>query len=282
MNLKKIEGQKFSDERALYGIRNTFVINCNFAGEADGESALKECNNIAVQGCFFDLRYPLWHANGLKLDDCQLSPHCRAALWYANDVDVRNCKMRGIKAFRECKNIRIVNSEVDSPEFGWRCNGVISYGSSVKSEYAFFESKNIKIDNMELAGKYSFQYTENLTVSNSVLDTKDAFWHSKNVTVTDSYLTGEYLGWYSDNVTLVRCHIKGTQPLCYCKRLTLVDCTMENTDLCFENSDVNASVIGSIDSVKNIRSGKVVADAVGETIVTNDSPYPVGGKVVIR
>lgn len=73
-------------------------------------------------------------------------------------------------------------------------------------------------------------------------------------------MRGEYLGWYSENLTLIRCHISGTQPLCYCENLHLIDCTMEGTDLSFEYSSVEAEVRGEILSVKNPRSGCIVAE----------------------
>ena len=42
---------------------------------------------------------------------------------------------------------------------------------------------------------------------------------------------------------------------------------MENCDLAFERSSVNADVRSKIDSIKNIESGKVVADSIGEVIM---------------
>ncbi|MDE5618536.1 MAG: DUF3737 family protein, partial [Clostridia bacterium] len=124
-----------------------------------------------------------------------------------------------------------------------------------------------------------------MSISNSRLNTKDAFWHTDNVTVKDSVLEGEYLGWYSQGLTLIRCHIKGTQPLCYCKNLTLIDCTMEDTDLSFEYSEVNAEVKGSILSVKNPTSGIISADKI-DSLILQDSRYKCnatikeGGKII--
>ena len=111
---------------------------------------------------------------------------------------------------------------------------------------------------MQFKGKYSFQYVTNLVIDDSELDTKDAFWHTKNAVVRNCQIIGEYLGWYSENLTLVNCHIKGTQPLCYCKNLTLVDCTFDDADLAFEYSEVNATVKGYIESVKNPKSGSKI------------------------
>ena len=132
-----------------------------------------------------------------------------------------------------------------------------------------------------MEGKYSFQYMENLEIDNCNLDTKDAFWHSKNVTVRNSIVKGEYLGWFSDGLTLIDCKIIGTQPLCYCNNLKLVNCTMEDTDLSFEYSDVEADVRGNILSVKNPKSGTITADSVGE-IVREDPVMECFGEVIIR
>ena len=132
-----------------------------------------------------------------------------------------------------------------------------------------------------MALKYSFQYMKNLHITNSNLDTKDAFWHSKNIIVENSVVKGEYLGWFSENLTLINCKVIGTQPLCYCKNLKLINCEMEDTDLSFEYSDVEADIKGHIISVKNPKSGTITADSVGE-IIKEDAVMKCDGKVSLR
>lgn len=260
-------GKNFDQERALYGLNGAKVENCNFDGPADGESALKECRNLEVEGCFFNLRYPFWHVTNAAIRHCELTDKCRAALWYDEGITLENCRLGGIKALRECRNVKLVGCTVASTEFLWRCKGVRVENTDMESEYPFFECADVEIDGLRMKGKYSFQYVENMVIRHSELNTKDAFWHSKNVTVYDSVIRGEYLGWYSENLKLVRCKVIGTQPLCYCKGLVLEACTMEGTDLSFERSDVQAAVIGHIDSIKNPASGVIKADSIGEQIL---------------
>lgn len=279
--MKTIKNQRFGAERALYMTQNALIEDCRFEGEEDGESFLKESSSITVNRCFMDLRYPMWHVDGLKVFDCEMTERCRAALWYDRDVWLENCRMNGIKALRECQNVGLKGVEARSPEFGWRCRGVRILGSGIESEYAFFESEDIEAEDLRFSGKYSFQYTKNVHISRSVLHTKDAFWHAKNVTVTDCVLDGEYIGWYSDGLTLKGCRIRGTQPFCYCKGLKLVGCTMEDCDLAFEYSEVEAEIEGSIRSVKNPRRGRIVADGYGELILTGGK-YPVEADVSVR
>lgn len=261
-----IEDKRFGEERALYHSVNVGIRGCRFEGEEDGESALKESRGLAVESCFFDLRYPFWHTEDVSLVGCHLTENCRAAFWYDRDTTVTASKLHGIKAFRECAGVSLTDCDVVSSEFGWRSRRIRVKDSSIAGEYAFFEARDLEISGMTFRGKYSFQYVKNLVIRDSVLATKDAFWHAENVTVINSEISGEYLGWYSKNLTLIGCHISGTQPLCYAKGLRLIDCTTDGCDLAFEYSDVKASVKGRIESVKNPRRGRLWLDEVGEII----------------
>ncbi|MBR3714944.1 MAG: DUF3737 family protein [Clostridia bacterium] len=262
-----IENQKFPSERALYNLTSSLVRNCVFAGEEDGESALKECRDVKLDSCKFELRYPLWHAKGYEMTDCEMAETVRAPIWYSDNGIIKNSRITGIKCLRECQNTLIDNSNIVSDEFGWLCNGVKFENTEITSQYLLFQSKNIEAKNLKMKGKYSFQYCENVVIEDSFLDTKDAFWHAKNVTVKNSVVKGEYLAWYCENVPFENCVIIGTQPLCYCKDLTLINCTMEETDLSFEYSDVKADIKGNIVSVKNPASGYINADSIGEIIL---------------
>lgn len=264
---KVISGKQFDEERALYGLKDTRVTSCRFDGPADGESAFKECSDIVVEECYFNLRYPFWHDTSAVLKKVRMTENCRAALWYDKNIAIEESELHGIKALRECTGINVKDSSIVSAEVFWRCSDIRVDNCQLQSEYPFFESRNVEINNLKMIGKYSFQYVENMTIADSELDTKDAFWHSKNVTVIDSVVKGEYLGWYSENLKFVRCHIIGTQPLCYCKGLILEDCTMEATDLSFERSEVNATVSGRIEGVKNPLKGFIKADEIGELLI---------------
>jgi len=278
---EQIAGKTFDEERALYYLQHADVQECTFAGPADGESVLKEARDVALKNCNFSLRYPLWHVRGFRLENCTMDEKTRAAIWYAEQGEITGSNLGGIKALRECADVRISESTIESQEFGWKCRNVRLTDCDLAAEYVFFDSRNVALQNVRMKGKYSFQYMENLTIRDSVLDTKDAFWHSRNVTVINSTLKGEYLAWFSEGLTLINCHISGTQPLCYCKNLTLVDCVMEDCDLAFEYSDVSASIIGHVNSIKNVRSGEITVDSVG-AVIREDAVMECTGVVTIR
>ncbi len=228
--MKVIENQTFDRERALYGSNGLLVRECSFDGPADGESAFKEGKNIEAEHCFFNLRYPFWHDDGLTIRDCDMTELCRAVLWYSSHIKIVGTKLHGIKALRECSDVMIENSDIISPEFGWFVRNIQMRHSTAQSEYFMMCSENLHFEDVQFKGKYSFQYIRDAVFENCVFDTKDAFWHSENVTVKNSVVKGEYLAWYTEGLTLVNCKIIGTQPLCYCKNLKTPEAKLSSAD----------------------------------------------------
>ena len=261
-----VQNKTFDEERALYGSKDILVKDCLFDGPADGESAFKECSDVQVEHCFFNLRYPFWHDHGLEIVDSEMTELCRAALWYSDHIEISNSRLHGIKALRECREVKMKDCDIVSPEFGWSVRGIKMENCTAKSEYFMMRSDNLHFQNVDMQGKYSFQYIENAVFENCRFDTKDAFWHAKNIVVRNSIVKGEYLAWYSENVTFENCRIIGTQPLCYCRGLRLVNCEMTDTDLAFERSEVEADITTPVISIKIPLSGHITVPAVGEVI----------------
>lgn len=56
---------------------------------------------------------------------------------------------------------------------------------------------------------------------------------------------------------------------------------MEDTDLSFEYSEVEADVKGHVVSIKNPKKGRIIVDSVGE-IITDNAVVECDGEVVIR
>ena len=276
--MRTIENKIFDEERALYESDGVIVKNCRFEGPADGESALKESRNVIVRDCYWNLRYPFWHDTNLEITGTELTVNCRAALWYSEDIRIKDSKLHGIKALRECKDVVIEDCDIISPEFGWKTDNIRMERSSAQGEYFMFGATKLRFKDMHLNGKYSFQYIEDAVFEDCVFDTKDAFWHGKNIVVRNSVIKGEYLAWYSENLTLENCKISGTQPFCYCKGLKLIDCELTEADLCFEKSEVEASITTPVISIKNPLAGCIRVPEVTEIIMDSQKAR---GEIII-
>ena len=271
---KTIKDAEFGGERPLFASHNLKLENVTIHA---GKSALKECSDIEAINCRFEGKYPFWHVDGFKIDNCLFTEGARAALWYSRNLEMTDTLVEAPKMFREMDGVSLRNVRIpDAQETLWHCRNVEVENVEVShADYLFMHSENIRITNYRQQGNYSFQYCRDVEIRNAVIDSKDAFWNTENVTVYDSELTGEYLGWHSHNLRLVNCRISGTQPLCYAHNLVMENCTMaDDADLAFEESTLHADIKGYITSVKNPTSGKITADSIGEIIIDQNIKQP--------
>ena len=280
--MKLIANKEFGGERPLYCERDLRLENVTVHA---GESALKETAAIEAVGCRFEGKYPLWCCDGFTVRDCVFTEGARAALWYSRGLLMEDTLVEAPKMFREMEDMTLRRVRIPNAlETLWSCRGVTLEDVSVdKGDYLFMRSSGIRIDRLRLNGNYSFQYCKDVVIRNSVLNTKDAFWETENVTVYDSVIEGEYLGWYSKGLRLINCRIGGTQPLCYATDLVLENCTLDaDADLAFEYSTVQADIRGAVTSVKNPRSGRIVADSIGEIILDANIKAPGDCEIICR
>lgn len=260
-----IKDETFGGERPLFGVRDTRLENITIT---DGESGIKCCGNLEVDGCKFYGKYPLWHVDRSLITGCYFAPGSRSAIWYSDNMVMKDCVIDGPKFFREMKNLSLENVLInDADETFWKVDGLII--KNVKlcgGTYPFMFSRHIYVDGLESDSKYVFQYCSDVEVHNAKIITKDSFWECERVTIYDSVLDGEYLAWHSKDIRLVRCHIAGEQPLCYLDGITLEDCTIDPAcDRTFEDSrNINAVIKGPITEIKNPISGCIKADSIGK------------------
>lgn len=280
--MRLIRNKEFEGERPLYCEKDLRLENVTIHA---GESALKETAVIEAVGCRFEGKYPFWCCNGFTVRGCLFTEGARAALWYSRGLLMEDCLVEAPKMFREMEDLTLRRVRIpNAAETLWSCRNVNLEDVEIqKGDYLFMHSSGIRVRGLKLQGNYSFQYCKDVEICDSVLDTKDAFWETENVTVRDSVISGEYLGWYSKNLRLVNCRIGGTQPLCYASDLELENCIFDaDADLAFEYSSVKADIRGAVTSVKNPRTGTIVADSYGEIILDANIKAPGDCKISVR
>ena len=261
-----IQNIQTGQERAFYGSKNVHFKNITIDGIEQGESAFKECRNITLEETNIVLKYCVWHCHNITLYKTVIDVNSRASIWYCENIEIINCKLNGVKACRNCSNLTLKDCIINSDDFGWKAEGVKIINCKISGVTPLLDSSNVTVDGAEFTAKYIFQYSDNIKMTNTTIDTKDCFWHAKNVYCKNVKFVGEYLAWYSENCVFENCEINSIQPLCYCKKLKLINCTMPNCNLAFEYSDVDADIKGHIDSIRNVLSGKIVVDSLGEYV----------------
>ena len=275
----EIRQQFLTGERALFASKGLEIYDTIFD---DGESPLKESSDIALSGCMFRWKYPLWYCKNVSVKESTWFNMARAGVWYTKSIAVENCQIEAPKNFRRCTDISLKNvSFSNAAETMWTCHGVNLENVTVANgDYFAMNSTDMKIDGLSLYGNYSFDGGRNIEIRNSRLLTKDAFWNSENVTVYDSFISGEYLGWNAKNLTLVNCTIESLQGMCYIDNLVMKNCKLINTTLAFEYSTVDAQICSKVDSVFNPSSGTITAKHIDNLILEKDRIDPTKTRII--
>ena len=277
-----IKNQHFEGERPLFGQHDLRLEEVTIG---EGESAIKECSNIEAYDCHLWGKYPFWHVHGFTISRCQFDAGARSALWYSDHLNMTDTRIDAPKMFREMNDIKLENVVInDADETFWRCRNIEARNLELHDgTYPFMFSENIRIDGLKSDSKYVFQYCKNVELRNAHIVTKDSFWECENVTIYDSVLDGEYLAWHSKNVRLVNCRLAGEQLLCYADQLVLENCTFDKAcDRVFEYSNVEADIRGHIENIKNPRTGRIVADAIGSVTIDDHIRQPADCQINVR
>ena len=267
MTKELIKDKTFGGERPLFATHDLRLENITIT---DGESGIKQCQNME---CY------------AYIENCYFALGSRSAIWYTNDLVMKNSRIDGPKFFREMRNLELENVEItDADETFWKVDGIrIKNVKLHGGTYPFMFSKNIYVDGLESDSKYVFQYCQNVEIHHANILTKDSFWECENVSIYDSVLDGEYLAWHSKNVRLVNCHLAGEQLLCYTENLVLENCTIDAAcDRMFEYSTVEADIKGHIENIKNPTSGHIIADSIGSITIDENVRQPNNCIVEIR
>lgn len=280
MEKKVIQQEYLTGERALFMSKDLAIYDSVFA---EGESPLKESENIELHDCLFRWKYPLWYCNHVCAEQCTWFDMARAGVWYTNDIEVKDTIIEAPKNFRRCDGVKLTNVNFpDAQETLWNCSNVEMDHVVAKGDYFAMNCQNMKLDHFELVGNYSFDGVCNMEIHNARMLSKDAFWNTDNVTVYDSFISGEYLGWNAKNLTLVNCTIESLQGMCYIDNLVMKNCKLINTTLAFEYSTVDAEITSNINSVMNPSGGTITADYIDELILEKDKIDPKETKIICR
>ena len=277
---EEIRQQFYVGERPLFHRDHLKVVDTIFT---DGESPLKECHDIELEGSMFKWKYPLWYARNIVARNCTWFDMARAGVWYTDHILVEDCAIEAPKNFRRCHDLTLRNvSFPNAAETVWHCNGVVMEHVTARGDYFAMNCSDVKVANLTLYGNYSFDGAVNVEVRDSKLLSKDAFWNGSDVTVYDSFISGEYLGWNAKNLTLINCTVESLQGMCYIDNLVMKNCKLINTTLAFEYSTVDAEITTKIDSVLNPSGGVIRAEHIDELMMERDKIDPSKTKIICR
>lgn len=266
--MENINSKLFEGERSLFNSKQLEIQNTVFK---NGESPLKESQNIILKNSIFGWKYPLWYCENIYLNHTTLLETARSGIWYTNHIKIENSIIEAPKTFRRGHDITLKDVFLsNASETFWNCSDIVLEHVQAKGDYFGKNSENIVLKNVLIDGNYAFDGAKNIEIHDSQLLSKDAFWNCENVVIYDSVLIGEYLGWNSKNLTLINCTVESNQGLCYIENLIIRNSKLINTDLAFEYPTIDVESLTPITSIKNPISGQIKAPEI-ETIILDES-----------
>ena len=78
-----IRDKDFGGERPLFATHDLRLENITIT---DGESGIKQCQNIEAYDCKFYGKYPWWHVDGARIENCYFAMGSRSAIKATVDV----------------------------------------------------------------------------------------------------------------------------------------------------------------------------------------------------
>ena len=94
--MELIKNKSFGGERPLFGAHDVRLEDITIT---DGESGIKCCQNIECHHSKFYGKYPWWHVDGSLITDCYFAPESRSAIWYSDNMVMKDCTIDGPKFF---------------------------------------------------------------------------------------------------------------------------------------------------------------------------------------
>lgn len=279
--MKEEREKVLTGERAAYASKNIRFIKCTFE---DGESPLKESENIEVIECDFKWKYPLWYCENVLIENTNWFEMGRSGIWYTTNITINNSLIGAPKQFRRCKNIKVTNSKFPKAlETMWSCDNINLKNVYICGDYFGMNSSNIYLENVIIDGNYCFDGGKNIEAHNCIFNSKDSFWNCENVTIYDSKIIGEYLSWNTKKITFINCELESEQGLCYMEDVKLVNCKVINTNLAFELcKDIDAEIVSKVDSIKNPISGVIKCQGYDELILDESFIDPTKTKIEVK
>jgi len=111
-------------ERAFYNTKNKCFKNFTIKGKKNGKSAFKECRNITVEDSNIFLNNNFWHCYNLNLYKINFELDSKDPIWYCKNTEINNSKILSSKACRNCINMYIKDSYINSEDFCWKSDGI--------------------------------------------------------------------------------------------------------------------------------------------------------------
>ena len=144
-----------------------------------GIKAVRECRNIAIDGCAIVSQEFGWKSSGITLKDTSVT--AEYIFMDSRDVVLENVQMKGKYSFQYMENLTIRNSNLDTKDAFWHSKNVTVENSVVKGEYLAWFSEGLTLINCHIIGTQPLCYCKDLKLINCTMEATDLSFEYSDV-----------------------------------------------------------------------------------------------------
>ncbi len=155
----------------------------------------------------------------------------RYPFWHTSNLILENTKMYKTTraAIWYCKDVQINHVYSKGIKAVRECEDVNIKDSSFDSSEFGWMCQNIEVFNSEINAMYGFFKSQNVFCKNINFKGKYSFQYIKNIIIEDSILHTKDAFWHTDNGTFKNCTIIGEYLAWYSSNLTFINCHIKGT-----------------------------------------------------
>lgn len=153
----------------------------------------------------------------------------RYPFWHCHDFTIKDSTfaVTSRASLWYCTNGKITNTNLVSVKAIRECNNMEISDSTFESEEFGWKSNNLTIKNLKLTGMIAFMDSNNLTIDNLTLKGKYSFQYDNNIKMTNSHLDTKDAFWHSKDVYIKDSILKGEYIAWYSENLTFENCHID-------------------------------------------------------
>ncbi len=180
-----VEGARIDDIRMTETCRAALWYDKDISihnSKLHGIKALRECQNITLEGC--DIISPEfgWRCSDIKVKDTSLVSEY--PFFECKSMDLDGFSLQGKYSFQYVENVVMRNCDLRTKDAFWHAKNVTVYDSVVTGEYLGWYSENLRLVRCKISGTQPLCYCKGLVLEDCETEGCDLSFENSDVRAT--------------------------------------------------------------------------------------------------
>ena len=144
-----------------------------------GAKALRECDNVLLNGCEIESDEFGWLNRGLVMENCRLTSGY--PFFFCRDIEMRGLQMTAKYSFQYVENAVLRNCRLQTKDAFWHTKNVTVYDSEINGEYLGWYSEGLRLVRCRITGTQPLCYCRGLILEDCEMQGCDLSFEKSDV-----------------------------------------------------------------------------------------------------